>query len=70
MNLGINVTYGIDRSVACFYNLPVHRPNDDLPKVDYLIITSFAFWGEIKEQMQKRDIGKIVSVEEIVKQTI
>lgn len=70
INLGINVTYGIDRSVDCFYNLPVHRPNDDLPKVDYIIITSFVFLQEIKKQMQERNIGKIVSVEEIVKQKV
>lgn len=70
INLGINVVYGIDRSVDSFYNLPVHRPSDALPKVDYIIITSFIFFQEIKEQIQKRNIGEVVSIEEIVKQKI
>ena len=64
----IQVAYGIDRE-GCNVNSPiedVYSPDDRLPTVDAVIVTTYLYIDEIRKVLQKSLDCPVVSLEKIV----
>lgn len=67
-NTDISVEYGIDRNPDESYtDIKVFLPDDEMPKVDVIVVTAVAFFDEIKNMLQKKNNDQmIVSLEDIL----
>lgn len=66
----INVEYIIDRN--CFLkeinSLPVYRPDDQLPKVDAIIVTPIWDYQNIEEKLSAKNSCPIISLQKIIEE--
>lgn len=63
----LRIVYGIDRWKDYFHDLPVKRMTDDLEEVDLMIVTVIDEFAEIREELEKKYKGKIISIESFVR---
>lgn len=68
---GINVQYAIDRRAddIC-YEIDIYKPNDDLKKVDVVVVTPFVHFEEIRRVLEEKMDCPIISIEDLVKEVI
>lgn len=67
MNTNISVKYGIDRKASGdYFNVEVYHPDQELPKVDAVIVTSIYYMAEIEAQLSQKVDCVIVSIEDIL----
>lgn len=64
----VNILYGIDREVLEFHSLQVKKPTDELEKVDFIIVSTFWEFEEIKMELQKKYQGEIISIETLIRE--
>lgn len=63
----IVVKYCIDnRLVTTLDNLPVYKPNEELPEVDAIIITAISSFFSIKKKIEKKNQSKILTLEDLI----
>ena len=63
----IEVEYAIDRNAVDIYStIDVLKPSDDLSEVDVVIVTSIAFFDEVKEQLSKKLHCPIVALDDVI----
>lgn len=63
----IKVLYGIDRNAANIYSeIEVYTPDESLPKVDVIVVTSAFYYDEIERDLQKKVSYPIISIEDVV----
>ncbi len=61
------VKYAIDRNAENVYTeLPVLKPDDDLPKVDAIVVAAIHYYGEIKAYMETKVDCAIISLEDVI----
>lgn len=66
-NTDIEVVYGIDRNADYMYSeLPVVSIEDDLEKVDAIVVTAITFFKDIKGVLVKKVDCPIISLENIL----
>ncbi len=66
-NTEIEVVYGIDKNADYIYSdMDVFYVDDDLEKVDAVVVTSISFFEEIKEQLSGKLDCPILSMEDIL----
>ena len=66
-NSNVEVSYAMDRNaenIVC--NIPIKHPDDDLPKVDAIIVTTFLNYEEVKLMLRERVDCPIISLEEVI----
>lgn len=65
---GIRVAYGIDRDVCCTNGriADIYSPDEELPRVDAIIITPFLSAGEIRKGLEAGCPCRIYPIDEIV----
>lgn len=64
---GIDVVYGIDKSHDLIYSdVGIVSMEDELEKVDAIVVTAITFFDEIEEQLSKKIDCPIISLEEIL----
>ena len=59
--------YGVDRNaqnLKC--GIPVYQPDQVLWEVDAVVVTAVTYFSEVKEQISKKALCKIISLEDIV----
>ncbi len=62
----INVSYVIDRNLSIIPpNIMGYHPNDELPKVDVIVVTASYYFFEIKEQLKCNNCD-IVSIDDVI----
>lgn len=61
----VEIRYGIDRREISA-GFPVFRPEEDLPKVDAVIVTAAYEFDEIEEMLKKKLSCPIYSIEDII----
>lgn len=66
--LPVKILYGIDKKVEEFHSLQIKRPDDQLEEVDLLVVTVFQEFEEVKAELQEKYTGRIVSIEELIRQ--
>lgn len=66
--LPVNILYGIDQKVKEFHGLPVKNPCEQLEDVDMIVVTIFLEFEEVKTTLQDKYSGRIVSIEELIKE--
>ena len=66
-NSSIQIKYGIDCCLGkkCG-NISVFSVEENLEPVDLIIVTPIYYYKEIEESLKKKEIGKIISIEEII----
>lgn len=63
----IEVVYAIDQHPELRYTeLPLYKPEDDIPKADVIVVTAFFFFEEIEEILADKVNCPIVSIEDII----
>ena len=64
----ISVVYGIDRDVAvtCSRIQDIYSLNDELPRVDAIIVTPFYAFDSICNELKNKIDAKIISIEEVI----
>ena len=63
----VEVAYTIDRNADEIYcEVPVRKPNDNLDKVDAMIVTAVISYDSIKEDLSKKVDCPIINLEDIV----
>lgn len=63
----IEVLYGIDKKAGNIYaEFDVVSPEDELPEVDAVVVTSITFFDEIEEMLEKKLDCPIISLEDIL----
>ncbi len=63
----ISIVYGVDRNaqnLKC--GIPVYQPDQVLWEVDAVVVTAVTYFSEVKEQISKKALCKIISLEDIV----
>ena len=62
------VDYGIDRDISCSIARigEVYFPEDELPKVDAVVVTPYTAFKSIKSQLEEKVKCPIISLEEVV----
>lgn len=61
----IDICYGIDKR-NIMAEIPVYKPEDDLPKVDMVIVTPVYGFEEIEEMLRTKLTCPIYSIEDII----
>ena len=68
----IKVVFGVDRNASRLYNpyIPIYEMTDDLPIVDVIIVTTIAFFPEIKQELEEKldRHTLVISLEDILYQ--
>ncbi len=68
-NSDIKVAYGIDKNANGIYtDIEMYTLEDELPKVDMIVVTSIFFFDEIEEKLSLKVNCPIISLEDIVYQ--
>jgi len=64
----VEVLYGIDRDPACASgNVDrVYSIDENLPKVDAIIVTPFYVFDQVRDMLTSKICARIISVEEII----
>lgn len=63
----VKVIYGIDRNADTLYSdIDIVTMEQDLDKVDVVVVTAITFLDEIKEQLSKKIDCPIISLEDIL----
>ena len=63
----IQITYAIDKNAGAIYeDVNIVSPEEDLEKVDAIIVTSITFYDEIKENLSKKISVPILSLEDLL----
>ena len=66
-NTGINVAYGIDKSVVTTYaEINIISTDDQLEAVDAIVVTAITFYDEINQMLSKKIDCPIISLEDIL----
>lgn len=64
---GIHVAYGIDKGADSIYSeVDIISPDEELPKVDAIVVTAITFFDEIEEILSKKLDCPIISLEDIL----
>lgn len=64
---GITVAYGIDKKADSLYaDVDIVSMDDDLEKVDAIVVTAITFFDEIEQQLSEKMNCPIISLEDIV----
>lgn len=63
----VKVAYAVDKNADSIYaDIDVITPDDDLPKVDVIVVTAVHYFDEIEEMLEEKVDCPIVSIEDIV----
>lgn len=64
----ISIDYGIDRDISCTITRmkEVYYPEDDLPKTDAIVVTSYSSFESIKRILEPKVTCPIISLEEVI----
>lgn len=65
-NVGIKITYGIDKEVEQFHDIEVVSPHQIPSSIDIIIVSLFQQFDEICNELEKYYNGKIISIEDII----
>lgn len=66
-NTEVNVAYGIDKNADSIYSdLDIFSMEDELDKVDAVVVTAITFFDEIEEKLSKKVNCPILSLEDIL----
>lgn len=62
------IDYGIDKDISCSLSRieEVYSPKDSLPKTEAIVVTPYAVFEEIKEELEQKVHCPIISLEEVV----
>lgn len=65
---GINIVYGIDRDASCSIARidNVYSLQDDLPKVDVIVVTPYYAFDSIKKNLEGKAACPVISIEDVV----
>lgn len=64
---GIEVAFGIDKKISNIDDkLNIYKISDDMPDVEYIIVTPIFYFQDIKKELLPKVIGKIISLQEII----
>lgn len=64
---GIEVKYAIDKNADNIYaDVEIKRLEDDLPKVDAIIVTAVFFYDEIEEELSELVDYPVISLEDVL----
>ena len=67
----VYVRYGIDKKKEnIFTALPMYTPDEELEKVDVIVVTAVYYFTEIKQELCNKVECPIVSVEEIIEKVM
>lgn len=67
--IGIEVKYGIDKFVCRMaIDLKVVSPNDELEKVDAIIVTPVFEFESIKDELKRYTSNRIISLEQVLEE--
>lgn len=63
----VTISYAIDKVRTGYYDfITVKNTNDELPKVDAILVTAIYDFEEIEEALSKKTTLPIISLEEII----
>lgn len=63
----IEVVCAIDKHAELRYtDIPLYKPEEELPEVDVVVVTAFFFFDEIEELMRDKVNCPILSIEDII----
>lgn len=63
----IEVVCAIDKHAELRYtDIPLYKPEEEIPEVDAVVVTAFFFFDEIEEMMSDKVSCPIVSIEDII----
>lgn len=63
----IMVMYGIDKNASNMYlDIDVFEPDDNLEKVDVMVVTAITFFDEIEEKLSEKVDCPIISLEDVI----
>lgn len=64
----ICIDYGIDKDVCCCIARidEVYSPEDELPEVDAIVVTPYAVFEEIKNDLKEKVKCPIISLEDVI----
>ncbi len=66
----IKVEYIVDRDTSRQYPIDHYMPEDDLPKVDAMIVTAVISFPELYKKYKELNDGRIISIVEVIKESI
>lgn len=66
MQNGINPVCIIDKSDDIYGEIPIYRPEEQLPELDMIIVTAEYYYAEIKETLLVNDNCEIVALSTII----
>ena len=65
--IGITVAYAVDKNATNLYaDIEIYSPDEELPKVDAIIVTATYFIDEIEETLSQNNDFPIVPIEDIL----
>lgn len=71
LHRGINVKYIIDRKINIDdFCLPIYRPDEELPKVDVIVVTVVNEFDEICNVLREKYSGDIVSLKNVIQECL
>ena len=66
-NTEIEVSYGIDKNADSIYsNIAICSMEDNLDKVDAVVVTAISFFSEIKQKLSEKVDCPVISLEDIL----
>lgn len=66
-NSDVSVVYGIDRNaVAIFSSIDLYTPDEDIPEVDAVVVTTITFFEEVEKMLSGKLRCPIISLEDIL----
>ncbi|WP_026650994.1 hypothetical protein [Butyrivibrio proteoclasticus] len=66
-NSGVEVKYAIDRDADKLYvATDVYKPDEDLQKVDVVVVTAIHYFDSIKAELEKKMDCPIISLEDVI----
>ena len=64
---GVEIKYVVDKNAACVSTcFPIYMPDDELEKVDVMVVTAMRHFKKIEEQMSGKLHCPIVSIKDII----
>lgn len=64
---GISVKYAIDKNAEGIYSeIDIVQPEEELEKVDAIIVTAIYYYDEIAEMLEKKTDARILSLEDVL----
>lgn len=63
----VKVVYAIDKNADAIYaDIDIVTPDNDLPKVDVIVVTAIHYFNEIEELLAEKVDYPIISIEDVV----